>query len=98
MRAKRCTTMKIWGKLSWGTAIILTSITVLSCFFNFGDSTSLTVVCGFAWTEVGVYTAAYAFKEKAANKQKIAVSLIKDLAEQYGLDSLAPIIQSVIQE
>ena len=98
MRSKKTTTMKTWGKLSWGTAIILTSITVLSCFFDFGDSTNLTVVCGMSWTEVGVYTAAYAFKEKAANKQKIAVTLIKDLADQYGLDSLAPIIQSVIQE
>ena len=98
MRFKQVSTMKFWGKLSWGTALIVTTITILSCIFNFGDSATLAIICGMTWTEVGVYTAAYAFKEKAANKQKIAVTLIKDLADQYGLESLAPIIQSVIQE
>jgi uncharacterized membrane protein HdeD (DUF308 family) len=98
MREKKVSTMKIWGMLSWGTALLLTGITVYGCITSAFDVQTLLGVCGMAWVEVGVFTGAYAFKEKAENKQKIAVGLIKDLADEYGIDSLAPIIQAVIEE
>lgn len=98
MRRKKISTMKIWGMLSWGTALLLAAITVYGCVTDTFDVQTLLGICGMAWVEVGVFTGAYAFKEKAENKQKIAVGLIHDLASEYGIDSLAPIIQAVIEE
>lgn len=98
MRLKRSSTMKKWGILSWGTALIFSFITIRGCITGNFETNTLLGLTGMAWVEVGVYTGAYAYKEKSENKQKIAVGLIKDLAGEYGLDSLAPIIQSVINE
>lgn len=98
MQCKKCTTMKKWGILSWGTALILTAITIYACFYKTFDTDTLLGICGMSWAEVGVFTAAYAFKEKTENKQKIAVGLIHDLANEYGLEALAPVIEAVIQE
>ena len=94
----KSSTMKKWGILSWGTALIITAITIFGCITQFYDTETLLGVCGMAWVEVGVYTGAYAFKERTENKQKIAVGLIHDLANEYGLEALAPVIEAVIQE
>ena len=98
MQHKKCTTMKKWGILSWGTALLLTAITVYACFTEVCSIEPLLGVTGMAWIEVGVFTGAYAYKEKTENKQKIAVGLIHDLANEYGLEALAPVIEAVIQE
>ena len=95
---RKASTMKKWGILSWGAALILTGIAVYSCFEYSIDSETMLGLTTLAWAEVGVYTGAYAYKEKAENKQKIAAGLITDLAQEYGLEALAPIIESVIGE
>ena len=95
---KKTSSMKKWGIISWGTALILTAITVYACFTGVCSVEPLLGVCGMAWVEVGVFTGAYAFKERTENKQKIAVGLIHDLAKEYGLEALAPVIEAVIQE
>lgn len=98
MNCKKCTTMKKWGILSWGTALLVTAITIYACFTKVCETETLLGVCGMTWVEVGVFTGAYAYKEKTENKQKIAVGLIHDLANEYGLEALAPVIEAVIRE
>ena len=95
---KKTSTMKKWGIFSWTTALLLTVITTYISICTEIDTQTLLALCGFAWAEVGVFTGAYAFKERTENKQKIAVGLIHDLANEYGLEALAPIIEAVIQE
>lgn len=94
----KISTMKKWGLLSWGLTIVITTATIFSSFSGVGNSEVIMQVCALAWADTGVYTAAYAFKERTENKRKIAVGLIKDLAQDYGIDSIAPLIQTIIME
>lgn len=94
----KISTMKKWGFLSWGLTIVITVATLFSSFSGVGNSEVIMQVCALSWADTGVYTAAYAFKERTENKRKIAVGLIKDLAQEYGIDSITPLIQTIIME
>ena len=54
-------TMKKWGVVSWVVTIALSAALVYGVFFTDRNTTDLATVCGFAWADTGVYTAAYAF-------------------------------------
>jgi hypothetical protein len=90
--------MKKWGILSWSSSLILTFITIIGVFCITQDMTVMGIICGLSWGETAVFDGCYAYKERAANKQKIAVQLIKDLADKYGIDSINNIVQAVIQD
>lgn len=91
-------TMKKWGFLSWSLTIIITSATMFSAFSGTGNSDVLVQICALSWADTGVFTGAYAFKERAENKKKIAVGLVKSLARKYGIENIAPLIQTIISE
>ena len=55
-------------------------------------------ICALAWADTGVFTGAYAFKERAENKKKIAVGMVKDLSAEYGIENVAPLVQEIIQD
>ena len=94
----KVSTMKKWGILSWGLTIIISSITIYSVFSNNGDSNVLMQMCALSWADTGVFTGAYAFKERAENKKKIAVGRVKDLSAVYGIENVAPLVQAIIQD
>jgi uncharacterized membrane protein HdeD (DUF308 family) len=98
MNDKKLSTMKIWGVISYGFAIILSILTILGIFLTDKDMTAMATLTGAWFVEVGVFTGAYAFKEKSANKMKMALGFIKELSDKYPIEDLAPIIQSVIQD
>lgn len=91
-------TMKKWGVLSWLVTIALSVVMTIGVFCTDKDMSQLATVCGFAWADTGVYTAAYAFKERAENKKKIAVSFVKEMAAEYGVENIIPLAQSIIEE
>ena len=91
-------TMKIWGLLSYSICIIVTIITIFGVFYTEKDMTVLGTICGLTFGEVSVYSAVYAYKEKAANKMKMSLSFIEKLADKYGIDSIAPILQGILQD
>lgn len=91
-------TMKKWGVLSWGLTIIVSLATAFSAFTSIGDAGIMMQMCALAWADTGVYTAAYAFKERTENKKKIAVGMVKDLSAEYGIENVAPLIQAIIQD
>ena len=90
-------TMKKWGVLSWLITISLSMALAVGVFFTDKDMTNLATVCGFAWADTGVYTAAYAFKERAENKSKIAVAFVKEMAAEYGIENVMTLAQSIIE-
>lgn len=94
---KKFPTMKKWGVLSWVITIALSAALAVGVFFTDKDMTNLATVCGFAWADTGVYTAAYAFKERAENKKKIAVTFVEEMASEYGIENVMTLAQSIIE-
>ena len=94
----KISTMKKWGILSWGLTIIISAITMYSVFSGNGDANILMQICALAWADTGVFTGAYAFKDRAENKKKIAVGMVKDLSAEYGIENVAPLVQAIIQD
>lgn len=94
----KISTMKKWGILSWTLTIIISLATASSAFSGVGNGDIMMQMCALSWADTGVFTAAYAFKERAENKKKIAVGMVKDLASNYGIENIAPLIQAIIQE
>ena len=90
-------TMKKWGVVSWVVTIALSTALVYGVFFTDRNTTDLSTLCGFAWADTGVYTAAYAFKERAENKKKIAVTFVKEMASEYGIENVMTLAQSIIE-
>lgn len=90
-------TMKKWGVVSWAVTIVLSAALVYGVFFTDRNMADLATLCGFAWADTGVYTAAYAFKERAENKKKIAVAFVKEMASEYGIENVAALAQSIIE-
>ena len=90
-------TMKKWGVVSWVVTIALSAALVYGVFFTDRNTTDLATFCGFAWADTGVYTAAYAFKERAENKKKIAVTFVKEMASEYGIENVMTLAQSIIE-
>ena len=86
-------TMKKWGVVSWVVTIALSVALVYGVFFTDRNTTDLATLCGFAWAD----TAAYAFKERAENKKKIAVTFVKEMASEYGIENVMTLAQSIIE-
>ena len=93
----KMSTMKKWGVVSWVVTITLSAALVYGVFFTDRNTTDLATLCGFAWADTGVYTAAYAFKERAENKKKIAVTFVKEMASEYGIENVMTLAQSIIE-
>ena len=94
---KKMSTMKKWGVVSWVVTIAISAALVYGVFFTDKNMADLATLCGFAWADTGVYTAAYAFKERAENKKKIAVAFVKEMASEYGIENVASLAQSIIE-
>ena len=94
---KKFPTMKKWGVLSWLVTIALSVALAIGVFCTDKDMSQLATVCGFAWADTGVYTAAYAFKERAENKKKIAIAFVKEMACEYGIENVMTLAQSIIE-
>lgn len=57
---------------------------------------STTVIA--AWTELGLHTALVVSKAKKENSKKIAIGMIKEFANEYGIENIGPIIQVVVED
>lgn len=94
----KISTMKRWGAISYGLSIALVLITLIGVFFTNKDMSVLGTLTGLSFGETATFTAAYAFKEKSANRMKMAFGFIEKLGDKYGIEAITPILQSVIQD
>lgn len=88
--------------MEWSKKIIIFSYLVLAVFviifLTVEDKVSAaTALC--AWiVECGAATGFYFWKAKNENRSKYALEFVRELADKYGLDATARIIESVLKD
>lgn len=82
---------------SWIAAVALTIVVVIGSAFSLpvGDVATLAAI---AWGEVSVAHAFYFWKARSENRSKYAMQLVRDLADQYGIDAVIGLAGTVLQE
>lgn len=89
-------------KMEWSKKILIFSYGVLIFLifvFLVADdkSSAATVLC--AWIlECGAATGFYFWKAKNENRSKYAVKFVRELADKYGIDGTARIIETVLKD
>lgn len=86
--------------LAWslGMAIFFSLCVVLMTLFTDKDLTAMSVITSAAWAEVSVYSAIYLQKSKLENKCKYSQRFISDLADKYGIEPIADLAKSIIED
>lgn len=88
--------------MEWSKKILIFSYTMLIVlilvFLCSNDkSSAATVLC--AWIlECGAATGFYFWKAKNENRSKYAVKFVRELADQYGIEGTARIIETVLKD
>lgn len=78
---------------SYGMLIFL----IFVFLFASDKSSAATVLCGWI-VECGVATGFYFWKAKNENRSKYAVKFVRELADKYGIDGTARIIEAVLKD
>lgn len=88
---------KIIVNRSWIAAAVLTVVVVVGSVFSLpvGDVTTLAAI---AWGEIAAAHAFYFWKARSENRSKYAMQLVRDLADQYGIDAVIGLAGTVLQE
>lgn len=82
---------------SWIASITLTLIVILGAFLSI-DMMYVSTITSLAWGELTATHAFYFWKAKNENRSKYAMKLVKDFAEEYGIDSVTSLAQVILQE
>ena len=89
-KQKLTTTKKIlW--LSWGLFIILIVLTAI----GIETGIAMEIVGGLATT---VTTAFYLWKSKCENREKIALAMVDELAEKYGIENVISLLDAILRD
>lgn len=96
-RKRRTETSKKILHWSWAVTIILSALVAYGTFKGY-EVTNLTTVAGFSWTEVAAAHGFYYWKAKNENRAKGTQRLIKDLAENYGVDAAARFAELIYKD
>jgi hypothetical protein len=82
---------------SWFAAIVLTTIVVICTIMQINTS-DLTQIALFSWGEVAAAHCFYYWKARSENRSRHAMQLVRDLADQYGIDAVVGLAGVVLQE
>lgn len=88
--------------MEWSKKILIFSYLMLGVFIIIflaveDKTAAATVLCGWI-VECGGATAFYFWKAKNENRSKYALEFVRELADKYGLDATARIIESVLKD
>lgn len=88
--------------MEWSKKILIFSYLMLGVFIIIflaveDKTAAATVLCGWI-VECGGATAFYFWKAKNENRSKYAFKFVRELADKYGLDATARIIESVLKD
>ena len=88
--------------MEWSKKILIFSCLMLGVFIIIflaveDKTAAATVLCGWI-VECGGATAFYFWKAKNENRSKYALKFVRELADKYGLDATARIIESVLKD
>lgn len=86
-----------WSKKNLIFSYLMLGVFII-IFLAVEDKTAAaTVLCGWI-VECGGATAFYFWKAKNENRSKYALKFVRELADKYGLDATARIIESVLKD
>lgn len=88
---KLCCSKKVLAT-SWATTILLTVISLLAFFLTDKDITPLGAITGGSWGVTAAVTAVYSWKAKAENKIKLTNTMVKELADKYGIEAVVSLL------
>ena len=88
--SKMSTSKKILVTI-WTLTSMLILISVYAFLFTDKDISGLATLAGVMTTAAAADTGFYSWKAKAENKVKITMSMVKDLADEYGIESVISI-------
>lgn len=83
---------------SLGMAIFFSLCVVALTALTDKDLTAMGIVTSAAWAEVSVYSAIYLQKSKLENKCKYSQKFVADLADKYGIEPIADLAKSIIED
>lgn len=95
-RQRTETSKRILGA-SWAAAITLTGIVTAGTFLQV-EVSDLTVLAGAAWAELTAAHGFYYWKAKNENRAKGSQKLIRELAEQHGIDAAARFAEIIFRD
>ena len=82
---------------SWAAAITLTTLVVIGTFKQV-DVTNLTILAGAAWAELTAAHGFYYWKAKNENRYKGAAKLIRELAQEHGIEAAARFAEIIFKD
>lgn len=83
---------------SWTAAITLTVIVVVGSFIPGTDMSQVCILAGSAWAELTAAHGFYYWKAKNENRAKGAQKLVKQLAEEHGIDAAARFTEIIFKD
>ena len=82
---------------SWTVTLLLTALLVYNSFKAL-PLDGLIVVVPLSWTETGVSTGYYYWKSKNENRAKYAQKFLKEIANEWGVDTAVRIAEIVLKD
>ena len=98
MRKKKLCCSKKIVLSSYIITILLTVCVLAGSFLTDQDMTPVATITGLAWAETTAANAFYFWKAKNENRIKLTTGMVKDLAEQYGIDAVVNLAGIVIKD
>lgn len=98
--ASRLKTMETSKKIlggSWAVTLTLTTIVIIGTFMQV-DVTNLTILAGLSWGELTAAHGFYYWKAKNENRSKGAYKLIRELAQEHGIDAAARFAEIIFKD
>lgn len=98
--ASRLKTMETSKKIlggSWIVTLTLTTIVVIATFKQV-DVTNLTILAGLSWGELTAAHGFYYWKAKNENRRKGTCKLIRELAQEHGIDAAARFAEIIFKD
>lgn len=91
IKRKLCCSKKVLVT-SWATTLLLTVISLVAFFLTDKDITPLGTLTGLSWGVTAAVTAVYSWKAKAENKIKLTNTMVKELADKYGIEAVVSLL------
>lgn len=96
-RLQRMETSKKILAGSWTAAITLTVIVTIGTFKQV-DVTNITILASASWAELTAAHGFYYWKSKNENRHKGAQKLIRELAQEHGIDAAARFAEIIYKD
>ncbi len=93
----KTTTSKLILFIDFAVALLLAAAVVHGAYSGV-DMLHVAVIAGLWDAQLAVVIGAYLWKAKNENRSKHAMQLVRDLAEQYGIENVVALAQVVLKD